>query len=122
VKIGPTEREDLSVELRRFEPLTPSMRTERTIQRNRCYTTFLHVSGFQLGTVTPSDRTCQRPTAPILLPKSDTVFVRLSRRYRLRHDPARARLLPVASPAKLPAADVSTRADTRPATRVYKGR
>jgi hypothetical protein len=27
VKIGPTEREDLSVELRGFEPLTPSMRT-----------------------------------------------------------------------------------------------
>ena len=36
-----------SVELRGFEPLTPSMRTERATRRSRCYTTFLHVNSLR---------------------------------------------------------------------------
>src|ERR1700749_4310785 len=36
VKIGPTEREDLSVELRGFEPLTPSMRTGHAGRQTCC--------------------------------------------------------------------------------------
>jgi site-specific DNA recombinase len=45
------------VELRGFEPLTPSMRTQRAHRQSRCCTTFLHVSDVEPGTVTASDRT-----------------------------------------------------------------
>jgi hypothetical protein len=45
-----------SVELRGFEPLTPSIRTERTIRRNARHMRFLHVREVKPGTVTPSDR------------------------------------------------------------------
>jgi hypothetical protein len=46
-----------SVELRGFEPLTPSMRTQRAHRQSRCCATFLHVSDVEPGTVTASDRT-----------------------------------------------------------------
>ena len=61
------------VELRGFEPLTPSMRTERAPRQSRCYTTFLHVRSIEPGTLTASDRALRRPAAPMLLPESDTV-------------------------------------------------
>ena len=66
------------VELRGFEPLTPSMRTERIVSQSCRCRTFLHVRDFQLGTVTASDRTWQRPAAPIPLPESDTAFASAS--------------------------------------------
>jgi hypothetical protein len=47
---------ELRVELRGFEPLTPSMRTERTTRQSGCCGTFPHVSGVQPGMVTASDR------------------------------------------------------------------
>jgi len=61
-----------SVELRGFEPLTPSMRTEHTVPQSCCRRTFPHVRDFQLSTVTASERISQRSAAPILLPESDT--------------------------------------------------
>jgi hypothetical protein len=44
------------VELRGFEPLTPSMRTERTLMQSCCHGTFLHVREVEPGTVTVPDR------------------------------------------------------------------
>jgi hypothetical protein len=44
------------VELRGFEPLTPSMRTERATRQSCCHGMFLHVRRIKLGTVTASDR------------------------------------------------------------------
>ena len=48
------------------------MRTERALRQTRCCSTFPHVSGFQPGTVTASDRSRQRPTAPNLLNREFT--------------------------------------------------
>jgi hypothetical protein len=44
------------VELRGFEPLTPSMRTERSTRQSSCHTTFQHVRDVEPGMVTPPNR------------------------------------------------------------------
>jgi hypothetical protein len=53
-------------------PGNPSMRTERAAPQSRCFRTFPHVRGVQLGPLTASECTWQRPAAPIPLPESDT--------------------------------------------------
>src|SRR6266702_5467246 len=60
------------VELRGFEPLTPSMRTERAAQQSPSCPTLPQVSGRFPARITASDRTCQRLAAPSSLPESDT--------------------------------------------------
>jgi hypothetical protein len=44
------------VELRGFEPLTPSMRTECAGEQNRCLMTLLQVRAIQTATITAPDR------------------------------------------------------------------
>ena len=44
------------VELRGFEPLTPSMRTEYAGRQGPCYAAFLQVREVWPGTLTASDR------------------------------------------------------------------
>ena len=44
------------VELRGFEPLTPSMRTERSGQQNRCSWALPHVRAFEAAAITASGR------------------------------------------------------------------
>jgi hypothetical protein len=101
------------VELRGFEPLTPSMRTERMVSQSCCCGTFLHVRDFQLGTVTASDRTLQRPRrchsaprighsfrAPHRTPRSAAGRASRYRRGRcLAGGREKRRLLPVFIPA-----------------------
>ncbi len=74
IRGGNSQRSDLRfwVELRGFEPLTPSMRTERAAQQIPSCSTLPQVSGRFLARITASDRTCQRLTAPSSLLKSDT--------------------------------------------------
>ena len=70
------------VELRGFEPLTPSMRTERPTRQSRCYATFPHVKGAPQGPVTAltaSDGVHHR--YPFRFPESDTAFGRLGLKW-----------------------------------------
>ena len=54
-----------------YEPLSPSMRTNRARRQSRCFMTFLQLKDGDTGTVTASDRTCQQAAAPNPLPESD---------------------------------------------------
>jgi hypothetical protein len=47
------------------------MRTERSIRRSRCYTTFPQLRDSDTATITASDRTWRRFAAPVSLPESD---------------------------------------------------
>jgi len=56
------------VELRGFEPLTPSMRTKYAGLRTWCVWLFPQFRGGDAGAITASDRVCQWFATPILLP------------------------------------------------------
>jgi hypothetical protein len=58
------------VELRGFEPLTPSMRTERTAAQVVWWPTLLQVSGLGWTIIAASGRVCGQFAAPISLPES----------------------------------------------------
>ncbi len=57
------------MELRGFEPLTPSMRTERSGRQGPCSTTSPQFRGIDAATITASDRVSRHFAAPNLLPK-----------------------------------------------------
>jgi hypothetical protein len=59
------------VELRGFEPLTPSMRTKRAVSRTGQVTVFAQLNGLRKDTITASEVVWLSIAAPVLLPKSD---------------------------------------------------
>jgi hypothetical protein len=68
----PCSKSALDVELRGFEPLTPSMRTQCSTGPTSQITASAQVSGLRTATITASDAASPSLAAPIPLPKSDS--------------------------------------------------